>query len=321
MSRLRAPRQLRGTRQAIEDRDFVPGRTDVLEDEPHRQALDQLLPQIAAESEQASKVARTTFFYYRKKRTGRRCSCAEIHTSPAADCQICFGSGRSGGWDLHGCQSEWIDVTSENLRLVNVLADYAAGVRPVLFSLEAGTVEGFIETEIDILRNVRKVQALQFAVGGRVRNNNAKMFIKASTDLVWVALDEESLKARLQTGKLGIRIELSRQTTETRSPLVSHLMIRYCLIPEVRMYADINLAESSFELGDLGFTDSYSTLSLYISKAFDYINAEDFLIRETDQKRFKVTRFERNAVSEILLSHRVMARLLVPGQDPLIRFP
>ena len=52
-----------------------------------------------------------------------------------------------------------------------------------------------------------------------------------------------------------------------------------------------------------------------------HLNNEDFLIRMSDRKRFKVTRFERNAVSEILLSHRVMARLLIPGTDSLISFP
>jgi hypothetical protein len=214
-----------------------------------------------------------------------------------------------------------VDVTAENLRLVNLKADYTAGTRPVYFSLDTGSVEGFLETEIDLLRNVKKVQALQFSAGGRVRNNQAQAFIKISTDLNWIPLDEGTLAARLHAKRMGLRVELSRQTTETRSPLFSHLLLRYQLIPEVRMYGDMNLAESSFEGGDLGFTDAFSTLSLYVSRPFDYINTEDFLVRESDQKRFKVTRFERNAVSEVLLSHRVMARLLIPGQDPLIRFP
>jgi hypothetical protein len=321
MSTLRGPGPVRSLRQAIEDRNAKFSRTEVLEDEPYKQALEQLLPQIAAESEQAAKPARVPFLYYRKKRMGRRCSCFHIETSPDANCQICFGCGYVGGWDLHGCRSEWIDVTQENLRLVNLQADTQAGTRPVYFTMEDGTNRSFLELDLEIVRNIKKTQCLQIAVGNKRRGASVDAFVKASGDLNFVPLTEANLDARLNESKLSFRIELNRNNTTVESPRLSHVLIRYQLVPEIRMYGDMNLGDNAFELGDLGFFDSFSTLNVYVPPSFDQINNEDFLIRQSDQKRFKVTRFQRNAPLEVLTSHMVTARLLIPGTDSLIYFP
>jgi len=321
MGKIRGPNPLRSIKQSIEYRNDRPSRTEVLEDEPHKQAIDQLLPQIAAESEQAAKPARTPFLYFRRKRTGRRCSCFDTQSSPDGNCQICFGAGFVGGWDLHGCRTEWIDVTYENVRLVNMKANYEAGIRPVCFEIEEGAKKAFLETEIQLVRNIKEVQKLQLAVGNKRKGATIVSYIKASTDPDFVELTEESLAPRLGESSLALRIEMNRDNTQIPSPRLSHLMLRYKLIPEILMYADMNLAEESFELGDLGFSDAFSTLSLYVPPSFDHLNNEDFLIRMSDLKRFKVTRIERNAVLEILLSHRVMARLLIPGTDSLIYYP
>lgn len=321
MARLRPPNPIRSLRQSIEDRDYAPGRTDYLEDEPRRQSLDQLLPQIAAESEQAAKVARVPFLYYRKKRMGRRCSCYSVESSPDANCRICFGSGRVGGWDLHGCHTEWIEVTRENLKLVNVIPDFKAGSRPIYFTLEEGMNEGFIETEVPIVRNIGKVQSLQLGFGRKLKGNDCKVFIKTPTESVFTALTEASLAERLGEPKVVIRIELSRKNTRLDSPRFNHLMLRYKLLGEIIMYGDMPLSDSSFELGDLGFIDAFSSVSIFVPRAFDYLTTEDFLIRQTDLQRFKVTKINRNCVSEILLSHTLDARLLIPGTDPLVLFP
>ena len=316
---LRPPRPLRSLRQAVPDRTDVPGRTTVLDDQPHIQAMEQLLPQIAAESEEAAKPARVAFYYYRKKRTGRRCSCFTTHSSPDGYCQICFGAGFVGGWDLHGCRTEVIDTTFENLKLVNLKTDYS--LRPAMFSLIDGVRQGFLEAELNLIYNHKVSQFIQLIVGNKKAGAEVKAFIKTPNEPSFVLLDDASLEARLANSKVIIRIELTRNNTAIPSPKLSHLLIRYQLIPEIKMYADMNLAEESFELGELGFTDAFSQLSLYVPPSFDHLNNEDFLIRLSDRKRFKVTRFERNAVSEILLSHRVMARLLIPGTDSLISFP
>ena len=318
---LRGPNSIRSLSQNIEYRDEAPSRTAYLEDEPHKQALEQLLPQIAAESEQAAKPVRQVFHYFRKKLVGRRCSCFAVETSPDGGCQICFGSGRVGGWDMHGCRTELIDVTHPNLKLVNVQADFGLGIRPTPFTLLDGSKSGFIETEVPIIRNIRKVQLIQEFVGSMRKGVDYQAMVRAPSEISFVPLDDNSLTQRLGESSLIFRTVLSRTNTGLPSPRYSHLFLRYQLIPDVRMYGDMNLAEESFEFGDLGYTDTFSTLSLYIARNFDHIRNEDFLVRLSDQQRFKVTRFERNCVSEILLSHRVMARLLIPGSDSLITFP
>jgi hypothetical protein len=318
---MRSPNPIRNVRQNIEFRDEAASRTAYLEDEVYKQALEQLLPQIAAESEQASKPVRQVFHYYRRKRSGRRCSCFEVETSPDGFCQICFGSGFVGGWDLHGCRTEVIDVTSPNLKLVNVEADFSLGVRPTPFTLKEGYKKGYIETELEIVRSVKVVQALHEYVGQKRRGTSTKLWVRRPTETAWVELTEFSLAARLDVAKLHFRIELERHNTGLPSPQFSHLFFRYQLIPDVKMYGDMNLAEESFELGQLGFTDAFSTLNLYVSRNFDHLRMEDFLIRLSDQKRFFITRIERNAPLGVLLSHRIMGRLLIVGQDSLVRFP
>jgi hypothetical protein len=321
MATMRGPNPLRNVRQAVPDRTEAPSRTAVLEDQVHQQMVDQFLPQVAEESEQAAKPARVAFLYYRKKRTGRRCSCYHVETTPEGQCQICYGGGFVGGWDLHGCRTEWIDVTHENLRLVNCRADFNAGTRPIYFTIDSGETSAFIETDINVLRNIQRLEGFQLGVGNRQKNSSIQAFVQAEGDLAPVPFTEAALNARLGNLSLKIRIELKRNNTSIESPRLSHLMIRYRLIPEIKMFGDMNLGDSSFELGDLGFTDTFTTLSLFLPKSFDYVSNEDFMVRLSDQKRFKVTKFTRNAVSGILLSHLVLARLLVPGTDLLNSFP
>lgn len=318
---MRGPNPIRSLRQNIEFRDEAPSRTSYLEDEVHKQAIEQLLPQIAAESEQAAKPVRQVFHYFRKKLSGRRCSCFEVHGSPDGFCQICFGSGYVGGWDMHGCRTEVIDVTHPNIKMVNMEGGFSLGIRPTPFVLVAGARKGFIETEINIVRNVKLAQFIGEFVGQKRKGTSYRVLVRKPTESSFTVLTKESLESRLDSFKLIFRVEMERVNTGLPSPQFSHLTLRYQLIPDVQMYGDMNLAEESFELGDLGFTDAFSTLSLYVPRNFDHLRNEDFLVRLSDLKRFKVTRLERNAVAGVLLSHKLSARLLIPGSDSLVRFP
>lgn len=316
---MRAPAARRSLKQAIEERTEPVSRTEVLEDQPHIQALEQFLPQIAAESAQAAKTARVVFRFFRKKRIGRRCSCFTTESSPDGFCQICYASGYVGGWDQHGCRTDTIDVTYGDLRLVNIRANY--DTRPATFVLEDGAKLGFIETELPIVRNIQQVDLIHWITGGLRPQNDVKIFVRTPTETSFVELTELTLAPRLTQSKLVFRVQLSRSNTNYPSPKFSHLMVRYKLIPEVSMFGDMPLSEESFELGELGFTDSFTMITIFVPHNFDYIGNEDFLIRMSDQKRFKVVRYKRNAVSEVLLSHEVNARLLIPGTDSLVNFP
>lgn len=318
---LRRPNPIRSLRQAKEDQTTYASRTSYLEDLPQTEMLEQYLPQIREESLQASKTARTVFYYYRKKLSGRKCTCFEIETSPDANCQICYGSGIVGGWDMHGCRTEIIDTTYPKLKLVNVIADYKAGRRPVTFALEGNALKGFIIADIPLLRNVRKTQMIQEVVGGIVTGNGVKSFIKAPNETTWVELTNSSLEARLGYASIQVKIEVSRKNVEIPSPRFSHLLVRYQMIPEVKMFGNMALSEESFAMGDLGFTDSFSTLTIYVPASFDHLRTEDFLVRTSDMKRFKLTMVSRNVVSEMLLSTTITSRLLVRGNDSLVNFP
>ena len=89
--------------------------------------------------------------------------------------------------------TEGIDVTHPNLKLVNVEADFERGIRPTPFSLKAGHKTGFIETEIEIVRSVKLVQALHLYVGQKRKGVAVEAFVKRPTETTWVPLTELSL--------------------------------------------------------------------------------------------------------------------------------
>lgn len=318
---MRGPNPIRSLRQGREDRDTRVGRTEHLEDQAISELKEQYIQQIAIESLQAAKTAREVFLYYRRKRTGRRCSCFTTETSPDGFCQICYGAGFVGGWDMHGTRSEWVDVTFPRISMVNVEVNYDDGQRPYCFVLSDGARRGYVEAKIDLVRNIGVVQKIQQTVGAKRMGNNVTTYIRSPSESTYTQLTEAALAARLNQTQLYIKSELTRTNTSILSPKLSHVLMRYQLIPDVRMFGDRNLAEESHELGDLGFTDAFSMLSLYVPASFDRLSTDDFLVRQSDQKRFKVVSVERNAVVEILTSTMVRARLLLPKTDSLITFP
>lgn len=321
MNKMRGPNPIRGLRQGREDRDTRASRTEHLEDQATAEMKEQYLQQIGRESLQAAKTAREVFYYYRRKRTGRHCSCFTTETSPDGFCQICYGAGFVGGWDLHGCRSEWIDITYPNISMVNVEGNFDAGQRPVCFVLSDGARSGFIETRVDLVRNTGVVQKIQQTIGNKRFGTGVTTYIRTPIEPNYTVLTEASLAARLNQSQIFLKSEITRSNTSLPSPKLSHIMLRYQLIPEVKMFGDRNLAEESHELGDLGFTDAFTILSLYVPNAFDRLSTDDFLVRLSDQKRFKVTTAERNAVLETHLSTLIRARLLLPRTDSLVVFP
>ena len=318
---MRGPNPIRSLRQGREDRETRATRTEHLEDNATTEMKEQYLQQIGLESLQAAKTAREVVLYYRRKRTGRHCSCFTTETSPDGFCQICYGAGFVGGWDLHGCRSEWLDITYPGISMVNVQGNFDAGQRPVCFVLAPGARTGYIEARVSLVRNVGVVQRIQTTIGNKRLGTSVTIFIRTPAESSYTPLTDASLKARLNQSQIFIRAEFSRSNTSLPSPKLSHVLLRYQLIPEVQMYGDRNLAEESHELGDLGFTDAFTTLSLFVPNAFDRLSTDDFLVRLSDQKRFKVTTAERNAVLETYLSTLLRARLLLPRTDSLVVFP
>ena len=187
---MRGPNPIRGLKQAVENRTELPSRTAYLEDIPNTLLKELYLPQIALESEQSAKVTREVCLYYRKKLTGRRCSCFTVETSPEGACQICYGAGYVGGWDLHGCRTEIIDVTSPALKMVNIMPNFEEGMRPVSFVLEPGCKTGYIETQIDLVRNVKQVQKIQLVAGNVRKGSSYAAFIMAPSDLSKLTVDQ-----------------------------------------------------------------------------------------------------------------------------------
>ena len=79
-----------------------PSNTDHKVDAINELVQEQLVPRIKSMSANAVTVDRRDFYYYKRKRTGRRCSCYATDTSPDNQCQICYGKGIVGGFEKYG---------------------------------------------------------------------------------------------------------------------------------------------------------------------------------------------------------------------------
>ena len=121
-----------------------PSDTDHKIDHIHDIVRDQLAPRIQTKSANAVLTDRRYFLYYRRRRTGRRCSCFLTETSPENQCPICVGTGIVGGFDKFGTITEILDYTTPNLIMVNVEPNFKEDTRPVYLKLIDGKDEGYI---------------------------------------------------------------------------------------------------------------------------------------------------------------------------------
>lgn len=315
---LRRATHIRGLQGNMEVRNDAPSQTDYLEDVPHQIAKDFFIPMIQAKSSNAVKVDRHDFFYYQKKRSGRRCSCFTTETSPDGMCQICYGFGIVGAYDKYGCRTEIIDTTRMNVNMVNVYPNYEKGIRPVMFSLDKGATEGYLETRIDTLANVRQLDLFQLIKPKQ--RGLVSLKVRSINELNFVDGTEGNINARLGDN-LIVRVVLSRKNMAIQPPDFSHLFFRYKLLNENIIYGDQPRADESVALSEFGLYENYQTMSFFFDHTIEVLTTEDMVVRLDDMRRFKLINVKKNKPLNILTSTDVNARYLIPGVDSLIRFP
>ena len=280
-----------------------------LEDFPHTEMTDHLIPQVIQHNNASIKVDRVDMTFFQELRSGRRCSCFTVETDPSEDCQICFGSGKAGGFNKRGTRLEMFDW-SRSSDLINVVPNFKT--RPVTFVLPDEAATGEIHFDVDMLSNNGKVDALQSVwFLPAPTQSSVVVEIKQSDESVYVLLNSSSLQARLGfVGTLNVRVTMSRGHLSIASPIFSHTLWRYELLDVLSIVGDWPKLEFSTTMAEAGFVDTIIAPQIQLDNALPDISSNDFFIRCSDNRRWKVTRAEPYLPGQILVGWQVSLRLI-----------
>ena len=285
--------------------------TDHKIDHVHELIRDQLAPRIQTKSANAVLSDRREFFFYRRRRTGRRCSCYSYENSPDTNCAVCIGTGIVGGYDKYGTIAEVLDFTSPDIVMVNVEPNLDQDTRPVYLRLKEGFNNGYVEAELPIKNNIRKVE--NFMLFQPIFNRGTKI----------IAIDPTGSSAEIQAkddwipflafDKVRVRIEFTRVDER---PLISHFLLRYQIKDDLIIFGDIPRAEEEFTGIETGVYEAYQEISIFFAaKPVTAYRNEDVLYRCRDGRRFKIVLVNDNVVAGIKTSIDVSARFIIPSID------
>ena len=309
-------------RQFRENRTKVHTRTDQLVDVAHKIATEQLIPQIAQMSRNSVTVDRTEFYFYRRKLSGRRCSCFDtVETNPDGECQNCFQTGIVGGYDKYGCYEEILDATRPGLRLMNVRLAYELMRRPVFFVLDDGAKNGSIDFEMDVRPNVSLVDMIQLNFSlPEPGQSRVRAFIRTPDQVDFIPLSDSALSIALRSKKIYVQLRISRENSTVPSPLLRDVKLRYRLINQPRIIADIPLRQESIVLQEFGIYETNQQITMFIPDNPRKVGNNDFFIMVEEGTRWRVVESAPNRPSHQLTSNFLTCQN-VPVSHPLYKFP
>lgn len=294
-----------------DDRTDAPSRTDHKVDAVHEILRDQLAPRIATMSANAARTDRREFYHFRRRKTGRRCSCFVAESSPDKDCPICIGTGIVGGYDKFGTRAEILDYTHPDLIMVNVEPNLDENTRPVYFRLKNEANFGYIEATLPIRANEGIIDT--YFLGQPLFNCGARILATAPNASSAYITKPEDWIPFLAYPSVTVRIEMRKGD---KRPLVSHLMIRYETLSTKVIWGDIPRSDENIKNSQFGLFDAYSEIGIFFdAKTTPLFEPEDVLYRIYDQRRFKILDVRQNRVASTLTSTDVVARFLIDTND------
>lgn len=288
-----------------------PSDTDQKIDHVHEVVRDQLAPRIQTKSANAVLTDRREFFYFQRKRTGRRCSCYTFQSSPENQCPICLGTGIVAGYEKFGTLSEVIDFTSTNLTMVNVEPNFDEDTRPVYLKLVDGRDKGYVEANIPIKNNIGIVD--NFMLYQPIFNRGTKIIATDPMGASAVIEEKEDFEPFLAFDNVTIRIEITRVDPKS---VISHFLLRYKIRESLLVFGDLARAEEEFAGLESGAYEHYAEIPIFFdAKTIPRFRNEDILFRCRDSRKFKVVLVNENVVAGVLTSTDVRARYIIPSID------
>jgi hypothetical protein len=233
---------------------------------------------------------------------------------------ICYNTGFVGGYDKYGTCTEVVDTTHPTLVMNGVHCNYEDASRPVYFKLDddakLGTVQATIQLRktsnsyVDVLNCVSDVITLEGAgvVDVMCREYGSNTWLQFNTGNVETILRTPSADA------MDVIIYMKRKSLKTRSPLVSHVYLRYGLIPASRavIHADIPRNTESISLQEYGFEEQFGTLSMFLDNTIQTYSIDDFFYYIDKNKFWKLTEVQPFYSMGMHVSFDATARHLQP---------
>jgi len=299
------------TRPAVLDGE--PSGTDHKIDAIHEVITGQLGPRAQTLSRNSVLSDRREFYYYTRKRTGRRCSCFDKENSPDSQCPICLGTGIVGGFEKFGTATEVLDFTSPNLIMVNCEPNFNQDTRPIYMRLKDGYKFGYIEANLPIRANIREMDT--FMLFQPCFNRGTKLIAIDPAGAQAEIRNKEDLAPFLAFDRVKIRIEFNKMDEK---PVVSHFMMRYKTGNNLIVPGDIPRSEEDTILTNLGLHDAYQEIAIFFDgRTITRYHNEDVLVRLSDKRKFKIVMVNENRWGGVLTSTDVRARYLIEGLDPI----
>ncbi len=307
-------------RQFTEYRTSESDGSEVLQDNHHKVADEQLVPRIIKRNREAILTDPHHFHFFQRKKQGRRCSCFKIESSPDGLCQVCYGTGIVGGYEKFGTVSDLFDVTYGNTRAVNVRQDFEAQTRPVLWRLAEGAMRGHIEFDWRVKASRRRLDLFQLVNRNVGKGAHVKAFVRPSRAETFRPMTRQVLNEVLCENAVVIRIELSRDNPDSPHPMFSHVYIRYLLMDDTRIRMDVPRVPESITLAEFGVFDSFSSMRGWLTDEVKNVSTEDFFRRIHDGTFWKSIESEPNRPLQQTTSHDITLRL-VQDYEAYKRFP
>lgn len=267
--------------------------TDHKVDQVNKVIREELAHRIAQKSANAGLSNRRSFYYYKRKNNGRRCSCFGEEISPDSDCGVCLGTGYVGGYDKFGTHLEVIDFTKNELFGYNTNIDF--DVRTLGFS---GKKDSYLEFDVNIPRN-KGVDSYELGV------DNHKNFrleaIEPISKVINSGLDFNGLE-----GKCKFRLIFLNES------YFQHIHLRFKILDDIIVYGDCSNYNSSPSSEMFGEFEAMNEIDItFTGMSMKLISNKDILYRLEDGAKLKITDNNKIVVSQVLTSIDAKARFLI----------
>lgn len=291
--------------------------TDILPDNVREYLRTDLIPMIQQKSKNAQ-IDRIPIKYYQQMFTSRLCSCwKQEYDNPQANCTVCFGTGRVGGYNVYGTQVDILDTTRDGVVMSGVTINDQ--VWPWKFELVEGALSGYVEASIDVPSMVN-VDAIRVYSEGMV-----SVLVRRAGDIAWHKLSRGALLSLASVSKqLVLRVDLTRNTDEDPTPNFTHLYLRYTLV-NAPLYVDMPRFTKARNLDNFNLTGLQTTMA-FISADLPLANVGDFFrdMRHTENNSYnymwKIVEVQTNDPLGISTSWDLNVRAIEPfeiyGQVP-----
>lgn len=267
----------------------------------------------------ALQVDTRSFYYFRRKRAGRICSCMLGNEStPHSTCLICFGTGYVGGYDKFGTATEVVDVTSPDLVMTNVHATYETGTRPTFFALDDDSRVGTIQARVPLRVGSGYVDVLQaFDNAAVVPGSVVEVSCRPHGTETWLPLSTavvENILAQRSCSVLDVLVYMKRKSTRTESPLFSHFYLRYGLLskPQAVVFADIPKHSETITVKEFGFDEEFGSLSMFVDNRITTYRRDDIFYHLDKKKWWALTETQPNISMGVCLNSDLTARYMQP---------